>query len=212
MMSDSYGACNGFSLTDLGESVGNAMGWTCQCTGYGIQSRARSRQSVLTNHEHCANCQSSIDQYGMNRFHGNPSCGWHAKLLFTAVENLEQYCITAAHLGMRLPPADCNPEEIRELMEAIHGLQTYAAIRHLDSARDALAELEREIIPSGEPEHARRMNECRRYSLWTQVGSTIEQHSSISLTERMTAAGSNLEIRRAVDFLTNSDFAAPLPF
>ena len=211
MMSDSYGACNGFSLTRLGQSVGNAMGWTCRCHGCRTQSRGRGWPPVLTNHEHCNNCQGSITQYGIEKFHGNPSCKMHVRILLRACENLEQYCITAAHLGMRIPPADCSPEQIRELMEVIHGLQTFVAIKRLDSASDALAELEREIIPSCEPEHALPMDECRRYSLWTHVGSIIGQHSSTNLTERMTAAGSNLEIRRAVDFLTNSTFAAPLP-
>ena len=77
--SDAYGASNGYRLTELGQQAAQAMGWTCQCHGCNESNRLRGALPSPTLNQYCANCNGSIQQYGISQYLGKPSCGFHAK-------------------------------------------------------------------------------------------------------------------------------------
>ena len=87
--SDAYGACNGYRLTDLGQKVAQAMGWTCQCHGCSESSRLRGVLPSPTLNQYCSNCNGSIKQYGAKQYLGKPSCGLHAKSTTQLAQQLD---------------------------------------------------------------------------------------------------------------------------
>lgn len=84
MMSDDIRACNGFALTTLGERAALFAGIAknCQCAGCTAFRAGKGWEPVLiAAGDCCDNCRASMDQYGVKEYCGQPSCGWHAKLL-----------------------------------------------------------------------------------------------------------------------------------
>lgn len=209
MMSDDYRACNGFTLTPLGESVARAMGWACQCAGCETFRRARGWQPMVSNSNYCNGCQGSMDQYGAQEHHGQVSCGWHAKLLVTADDQLNEHCLTATRIGMARPPGQLSAETTRRLLESIHGLQIYTAVNQLHSANAALARLEADLRAERQNGEG-SLDDAERYDLWKEAGASIAGAAGPGLEEALTAAGSSPDLRRAVDFLTGSSYGTPL--
>ena len=75
--SDSYGASNGFTLTDLGREIMVEQKYVCECAGC-IQ---KPSGPTVTDRKYCSNCQAGIQQYGATETPAGTSCKFHARAM-----------------------------------------------------------------------------------------------------------------------------------
>ena len=112
-----------------------------------------------------------------------------------ALQELTNHCHTAIHGAMTKDPTKMDADQMAKTKESVVALTSYAKENGLHQAL-----LKLEIIKADLDQ--RFLTAFGRENEWRMVGNQLNQHTNGALAERLTATGSNPDLRLAADFVT----------